>query len=97
MPLVDYRCEPCATTHEVFAPSPVPDVMTCPACGGLARRRFGLGGLLGVRPARQARERLDRERATQSADHGRPVHHPHEHDHHGHHHDHPVAKKKDQP
>jgi hypothetical protein len=103
VPLVDYRCEACATTHEIFAGSPVPDSIACPSCGSAARRKFGLGGLLGVRPARRARERLDEERATQPKDHG---HHDHRHhDHHQHHHehdhqhglDHPGPVKEDQP
>src|SRR5881227_1388195 len=98
MPLVDYRCDACDTTHEVFAPSPVADSIPCPACGATARRKFGLGGLLGVRPARQARDRLDRERATHAADHhthGHDHHHHHGHDHH--HHDHRSATKEDNP
>jgi putative FmdB family regulatory protein len=101
MPLVDYRCEPCTTTHEVFTTSPVPEAIACPLCGGPARRRFGLGGLLGVRPARGARERLDRERAMQPKDQRHQSHHHHDHDHDGHHHghghDHSVADKEDQP
>jgi hypothetical protein len=64
--LVDYRCEGCAATHEVVASSPVADSIVCPRCGALARRRFGIGGLLGVRPGRAAKERLDRERATKA-------------------------------
>jgi putative FmdB family regulatory protein len=97
MPLVDYRCEPCMTTHEVFAASPVADVIACPACGGPARRRFGLGGLLGVRPARQARERLDRERALAPKAQDHHGHSHHDHDHHGHSHDHSIGNKEDQP
>jgi hypothetical protein len=61
--LVDYRCDGCAATHEVVASSPVADSIVCPDCGARARRRFGIGGLLGVRPARAAKERLDRERS----------------------------------
>jgi len=88
VPLVDYRCETCAAVQEIFAPSPVAETAVCQMCGGVARRQFGLGGLLGVRPARQAKDRLDRERATMApAPAGA---HPHHHDHHGHdhHHDH---------
>jgi hypothetical protein len=94
VPLVDYRCDGCAATHEVFASSPVADAIACPACGDTARRRFGLGGLLGVRPARKAKERLDRERATTApldpAARQRLRDHLHGHDHHhdGHHHSH---------
>jgi putative FmdB family regulatory protein len=98
VPLVDYRCDACATVHEVFAASPVADAIACPACGGAAHRRFGLGGLLGVRPARRAKDRLDRERATQAPmdaagrqrlrdhQHGHDHDHHHTHDHHDHHH-----------
>jgi len=91
--LVDYRCDVCAATHEVFASSPVADAIVCPACGATARRRFGLGGLLGVRPARKAKERLDRERATKAplgaAARQRLLDHQRGHDHdHGHHHSH---------
>ena len=86
MPLVDYRCDACAATHEVFASSPVADTIACPACGATARRRFGLGGLLGVRPARKAKDRLDRERATKApmdaAARQRLRDHQHGHDHH---------------
>ena len=85
MPLVDYRCDACAEQHEWFAPVPVADTMTCPSCGGTARRRFGLGGLVGVRPARQAKDRLDRERATRApmdaAARQRVREHQHGHDH----------------
>jgi putative FmdB family regulatory protein len=103
MPLVDYRCKGCATTHEIFVGSPVPDSIECPSCGGAARRKFGLGGLLGVRPARRARERLDQERATQPKDHGPHDHHHHDHHqlHHEHDHQHgrdrPGPAKEDQP
>jgi putative FmdB family regulatory protein len=92
--LVDYRCNGCGATHEVFASSPVADSVACPDCGATARRRFGLGGLLGVRPARKAKERLDRERATKepldAAGRQRLRDHLHGHDHHhahDHHHD----------
>ena len=105
--LVDYRCDGCAAVHEVFAPSPVADAIACPACGAVARRRFGLGGLLGVRPARAAKDRLDRERATKPPldAAGRPRLHDHhhatvttDHDHH-HHHDtgHPPVAKEEHP
>ena len=103
MPLVDYRCDNCGATHEVFAASPVADALTCPACSGLARRQYGLGGLLGVRPAKRAKERLDNERATRTPmdaaglhrlhehqtghDHSHGHDHPHDHDH-SHDHDH---------
>jgi hypothetical protein len=91
--LVDYRCDGCAATHEVVASSPVADSIVCPQCGALARRRFGIGGLLGVRPGRAARERLDRERATKA-----PLDVPARRrlqDHlHGHSHDH-VAHQRD--
>jgi len=89
VPLVDYRCDHCDTVHEVFAPSPVADAIACPDCGERARRRFGLGGLLGVRPARAARDRLDRERATKpppDAAAYQRAHDHHHHHHHGHHH-----------
>lgn len=91
MTLVDYHCDACGATHEVFAPSPVPDTTTCPDCGGSARRRYGLGGLLGVRPARRARERLDRERAERATNadaHAQGHVHHHGHHHHDHHDDH---------
>jgi putative FmdB family regulatory protein len=80
--LVDYRCDHCGAVHEVFAPSPVADAIACPDCGEPARRRFGLGGLLGVRPARAARDRLDRERATKPA--VDLTAHPPTYHHHGH-------------
>jgi hypothetical protein len=99
--LVDYRCDGCAATHEVVASSPVADSIVCPECGMLARRRFGIGGLLGVRPGRAAKDRLDRERATrapldaparrrlQDHLHGHDhVAHQHDADGHEHHHDH---------
>ena len=102
--LVDYRCDGCDRVHEVFAPSPVADAITCPECGAVARRRFGLGGLLGVRPARTAKDRLDRERATKpplDAAGGQRLRHHHGHDHHhSHHHHHsdpghqPTAKEE---
>ena len=98
MPLVDYRCDACAATHEVLAASPIAAAIACPACGEIARRRFGLGGLLGVRPARKAKEGLDRERAIKApldaAARQRLRDHQHGHDHHhdghqhGHDHDH---------
>ena len=97
MPLVDYRCGACGATREVFAAAPVADVVECAACGGEARRQFGLGGLLGVRPARQARDRLDRERAGRvpmdaaARQRLREHQHGHDHDHahqHGHDHQH---------
>jgi putative FmdB family regulatory protein len=93
MPLVDFRCDACGVTHEVFAASPVADTVACPACGGAARRQYGMGGLLGVRPARRARDRLDRERATRTpmdaAARQRLRDHQHGHDHdHDHGHDH---------
>ncbi len=100
MPLVDYRCDACAAVVEIFAPSPVADTIDCPDCGGAARRRFGLGGLLGVRPARQAKDRLDRERATRAPmdaasrqrlrehQHGHDHHHGPDHNHDDHHHGH---------
>jgi putative FmdB family regulatory protein len=89
MPLVDYRCEGCGRTTDVFAPNPVPEEVTCDACGGAARRQFGLGGLLGVKPAKRAKELLDRERATTPRPAGgRPHHDHHQHHHHHHHHDH---------
>ena len=106
MPLVDYRCDACATTHELFAPSPVADRLSCPSCGAVARRRFGIGGLLGVRPGRQAKDRLDRERATRApmdaADRQRLRDHQHGHDHHHGHdhphgHDHRSTTKEDNP
>ena len=100
MPLVDYRCGSCGATHEVFATSPVVDRITCPACGGGAQRRYGLGGLLGVRPARKAKDRLDRERATQvpmdAAARQLLRDHQHGHDHH-HGHDHPHAHNPQSP
>jgi hypothetical protein len=104
VPLVDYRCDDCTAVHEVFASSPVVDTIACPACGAAARRRFGLGGLLGVRPARQAKDRLDRERATKAPmdpasrqrlrehQHGHDHHHGPDHDHHHHGHDHPLKE-----
>jgi putative FmdB family regulatory protein len=103
MPLVDYRCDACGAIHEVFAPSPVADTIPCVDCGGLTRRQFGLGGLLGVRPAKRAKELLDRERATRTpldaterqrlhdhqAGHDHAHGHTHDHDHgHDHPHDH---------
>jgi putative FmdB family regulatory protein len=101
VPLVDYRCDACATVHEVFAPSPVVDTIACPACGRAAQRRFGIGGLLGVRPARQAKDRLDRERATKApmdaTSRQRLREHQHGHDHHhdDHHHGHDHRPKED--
>jgi putative FmdB family regulatory protein len=94
MPLVDYRCGTCGASREVFAPSPVADTVDCTECGGVARRQFGLGGLLGVRPAKRAKERLDSERANQTpmdaAARKRLHEHQRGHDHsHGHGHDHP--------
>jgi hypothetical protein len=99
--LVDYRCDGCAATHEVVASSPVADSIVCPDCGMVARRRFGIGGVLGVRPSRAAKERLDRERATKAPldaaarrrlqDHLHGHGHDHDarqHDHAGHDHDH---------
>jgi putative FmdB family regulatory protein len=109
MPIVDYRCGECGVTREVNAPSPVADTLACPSCGGAARRQYGLGGLLGVRPARRAKERLDRERATKEPldatarqrlhdhQHGHDHDHPHNHDHdhaHDHPHDHPHVTKE---
>jgi putative FmdB family regulatory protein len=98
MPLVDYRCDSCGATREAFAASPVADTTTCPDCGGVSRRRYGLGGLLGVRPAKRAKDRLDRERATtkpmDAADRQRLHDHQHGHDHghdHPHDHEHPHA------
>jgi len=101
MPLVDYRCDACGATREVFAPSPVADTAACADCGRLARRQYGLGGLLGVRPAKRAKDRLDRERATRTPmdaaerqrlhDHQIGLDHAHGHGHddsHGHGHDH---------
>jgi putative FmdB family regulatory protein len=94
MPLVDYRCDSCGATRETFAASPVADTTPCPDCGGVSRRQYGLGGLLGVRPAKRAKDRLDRERATRepmaAADRQRLHDHQHGHDHaHDHTHDHP--------
>jgi hypothetical protein len=99
VPLVDYSCPSCSDTHEVFASSPIAETIECPSCGADAQRRYGLGGLLGVRPARRAKDRLDRERATQAPmdaaarqrlrahQHGHEHHHSHDHDHqHGHDH-----------
>lgn len=87
--LVDYRCDGCDAVHEVFAATPVAESITCPGCGGVARRRFGLGGLLGVKPAKAAKDRLDRQRATRQPvpwdpkqDHDHHHHHHHGHDHH---------------
>jgi putative FmdB family regulatory protein len=93
VPLVDYSCPSCGATHELFAASPIAETIACPSCGAAAQRRFGLGGLLGVRPARRAKDRLDRERATQAPmDAGarrRLREHQHGHDHHhDHHHSH---------
>ena len=94
MPLVDYRCDACGATREVFAPSPVADTVACADCGATARRQYGLGGLLGVRPAKRAKDRLDRERVTRTpldANERQRLHeHQAGHDHaHGHAHDHP--------
>jgi ribosomal protein S27E len=90
--LVDYRCDGCDAVHEVFAPSPVADTIACPDCGEVARRRFGLGGLLGVKPAKAAKDRLDRQRATRRPSSWDPAHdhdhHHHTHDHHDHEHHH---------
>jgi hypothetical protein len=98
---VDYRCDGCGATHEVYASSPVADDIVCPDCGATARRRFGLGGLVGVKPSRKAKDLLDRERATkapldagerrrlQEHLHGHGHHHADHHDHHhADHHDH---------
>ena len=83
---MDYRCGACAATHEVLAAFPIAAAIACPACGETARRRFGLGGLLGVRPARKAKEGLDRERAIKApldaAARQRLRDHQHGHDHH---------------
>jgi hypothetical protein len=95
VPVVDYRCEDCGATVEVFATSPVAGTVACASCEGVARRQYGLGGLLGVRPAKRAKERLDYERANRTpmgpAARQRLHEHlqGHDHDHHDHdHHDH---------
>jgi putative FmdB family regulatory protein len=93
VPLVDYRCDSCGSTREIFAASPMADVIACPECGGATRRQYGLGGLLGVRPAKRAKDRLDRERATRvpldAADRQRLHDHQGGHDRtHGHDHTH---------
>jgi hypothetical protein len=99
VPLVDYSCPSCSATHEVFASSPIADTIECLSCGADARRRYGIGGLLGVRPARRAKERLDRERATQPPmDVAARRHHDHHHGHdHKHSHDHLSTTMEEDP
>ncbi|HET6502910.1 MAG TPA: zinc ribbon domain-containing protein [Amycolatopsis sp.] len=53
--LVDYVCGACGRTDEHWMPRPVDDSVDCRACGGAARRRFGVGMLVGsATPARPA-------------------------------------------
>jgi putative FmdB family regulatory protein len=101
VPLVDYSCPSCGAIHERFAASPIAATIECPSCGADAQRRYGVGGLLGVRPARQAKERLDRERATQAptdaAARRRLREHQHGHHHHEHSHDHRSTTMEEDP
>jgi hypothetical protein len=51
--IVDYRCDGCALRTEILVSRPIPGSASCPACGGPARRLFGIGGLrTGAGPVR---------------------------------------------
>ena len=52
--LVDFCCDTCGATVERFVSVPIADAVECEECGGRARRHFGFGAVLGVRPARRA-------------------------------------------
>jgi predicted nucleic acid-binding Zn ribbon protein len=86
--LVEYRCDSCGASTDRFVATPIPSESPCGACGASARRRFGGAGLLGVKPKKAGRDRLERERAEKAPSAGgAAAHHHHDH-HHGHGHNH---------